>query len=100
MDNFHDLVEEASNITSSANGVDYNDDYNHKYDYIMSLLLVFGIQEFNCPPLNAIVVFGADGVAKAGCGGNVAISATGCHSVRTIVSEGQAPSASDYNFNI
>ena len=77
MDSFHDLVEEASNITSSATGVDYNDDYNHKYDDIMPLLLVFGPQEFNCPPSEAIVVFGDDGVEKAGCGRDVAISATG-----------------------
>ena len=39
MDHLHDLVEEASTITSSMTGVDYNDDYDHKYDYAMPSLL-------------------------------------------------------------
>ena len=36
-------------------------------------------------PPNAISVLGADDKAKAGCGQDVTISATGCQSVRTIV---------------
>ena len=38
---FDGLVEEASNITSSTTGVDYNDDDDHKYDVAIPWLLFF-----------------------------------------------------------
>ena len=68
MAHLHDLVEEASTITSSTNRVDYNDDDDHKDNASMILLLVSEPQEFVQPPLNTIAVFGTDDKAKAGCG--------------------------------
>ena len=66
----------------------------------MPSLLVCETQEFIGPPSKSIAIFGGDGMAKAECGQDVEISATGCQYVRTIVSEGQATSVSDHDFNI
>ena len=59
MAHLHDLVEESSAITSSINGVDYNDDYDHEDDDTMRSLLVFESHEFYHPPSNTIAIFGA-----------------------------------------
>ena len=99
MDHLHDLVEYSSPITSSTTGVDYNNDNDHEYDDAIPSLLVFELQEFVWPPPNAISIFVTEYKAKAGCGQDVAISATGGHSVRTIVAEGQAPSALYHQLN-
>ena len=80
-------------------GVDYNDDYDQKYYDTMPSLLVFEPQEFSRPLSNAIAIFGANDKSKSVCDRDVAISATGCQYVRTIIEEVQAPSASDHNFN-
>ena len=47
MDHLHDLVDQASNITSSTTGVDYNDDYDHEDDDAMPSLLFFEPQDFD-----------------------------------------------------
>ena len=96
---FYDLLQDSSNITSSRTGVDYNDDADHKDDGAMSLLLVFQPQQFIRPPSNTISIFSADYKAKAGCFRDVAMSATVCQYVRTILSEVQTTSTSYHNFN-
>ena len=60
MDNLHDLVEEAINITISTTGVDYNNDDDHEDDDAMPSLSVFEPPEFVCTPSNTIDIFGAD----------------------------------------
>ena len=65
MPNLHDLVEEASNITSIINGVDYKYDYDHEDDDTIPSLLVFDTQEFAQFPSNKISMFGADDKAEA-----------------------------------
>ena len=64
-----------------------------------NLIISFEPQEFARPPSNAISIFGNDDKAKAGCVRDVTISNTGWQSICTIVAEGQAPSASDQEFN-
>ena len=66
-------------------GVYYNDDYDHKYYDTMPSLLVFETQEFARPLSNAIAIFGANDKSKSVCDRYVAISATGCRSIRTIL---------------
>ena len=68
MTHLYDLVEEASTITGSINDVDYNDDYDHRYDGTIPLLLVSEPQQFALSPQNTITIFGADDKANAGCG--------------------------------
>ena len=99
MAHLYDLVEEAITITSSMTGVDNNNDFDHKDDDKLPLLLTFFPQEFAWPPSNAISIFGADDKVKAGCGQNVSISATDSQSVCKLVAEGQASSASYHDFN-
>ena len=96
---FDGLVEEASNITSSTTVVDYNYDDDQKDDVAIPWLLFFLPQEFFRPPPNKIYIFGADYKAKAGCFRDVAMSATVCQYVRTILSEVQTTSTSYHNFN-
>ena len=64
MAHLHGLVEEASTITSSMTGVDYNDDYDHEDDDAMPSLLAFEPQEFTWTSSNEINIFGADDKAK------------------------------------
>ena len=99
MAHLHYLVQEASNITSSTTDVYYNDGDGHGDGDTMSSLLDFDPQQFVQTHLNTIGIFGFDDKAKAGCVQDVAISATGRQYVHTIVAEGQAPSASDHDFN-
>ena len=99
MSHLHDLLREASTINIRMTGVDYNDDYEHKDDDAIPSILVYDPQEFARPPLNVISIFGDDDKVKSGCGRDVEIPATGRQSVRTIVAEVQAPSASYHNFN-
>ena len=65
MAHLHDLVEEASTITSSTNRVDYNDDDDHKDNASMPSLLVSEPREFVRPPLNTpclcLVISAKDG---------------------------------------
>ena len=68
MAHLHDLVEEASTMTSSMTGFDYNDDDDHEDNASMPSLLVSEPQEFVRPSLNIIVVFGNYDKAKEGCG--------------------------------
>ena len=77
MDHLHDLVQEASNITSSTTDVYYNDDDGHGYGDTMSSLLDFDTQQFVLTPLNKIGIFSVDDKAKAGCVRDVTISNTG-----------------------
>ena len=100
MAHLHDLVEEASTMTSSMTGFDYSDDDDHEDDDATPSLIIFYLQEFVRPPSNPIYIFGSDDKANAECGQDVAISATVHHYVRVIVSEGQALSASEHDFNI
>ena len=100
MDHLHDLVEEASIITSITTGVYYNDDYNREDCDAMTPLLCFEPQEFVRPPSNTISIFDTDDKATSVCGQDVTISANGHQSVLMIVAEGQAPSASYHDFNI
>ena len=93
MAHLHDLVEEASTITSSTTGGDYNYDGDHKDDDVRPSILVLDPQEFFQPPSNSIAVFVTNDKAKAGCGQDVAISATGHQFLHTVVSEGQVPIA-------
>ena len=60
MAHFHDLVEEASTISSSTTGVDYKNDYFHKKDDAMPQIFAFETQEFARSPSNAIAISGAD----------------------------------------
>ena len=99
MASLHGLAEEASNITSSTTGADYNDDYDHEDDESIPSLLVFELQEFIRPTSNEIAIFGADDREKAGCGRDVSISATVSQSVCTLVAEEQTPSSSYHDFN-
>ena len=41
MAHLHGLVDETSTMNSSITGVDYNDNYDHKYYDAMPSLLVF-----------------------------------------------------------
>ena len=68
MYHLHYLVYEASTITSSMTGVDYNDEDDHEDDYSMPSLLVFDPQEFVRPPCKKISIFGNYYKAKEGCG--------------------------------
>ena len=68
MAHLHDLVVWDSTISSSVNGVNCNNDYEHKDDVVIPSLLVFEPQEFARPPSNAISIFFSDDTAKAGCG--------------------------------
>ena len=79
------LAEEASNITISTTGADYNDDYDPEDDEAIPSLLVFELQEFIRPTSNEIAIFGADDKEKAGCGLYVSISATGRQSIHIIL---------------
>ena len=58
MAHLHDLVQEASNITSSTTDVYYNDDDGHGDGDTISSLLDFDPQEFVYAPLNTIVICG------------------------------------------
>ena len=85
MAHFHGLVEDNITITSGTTSVDYNDNYDHEDDDTMPSLLVFEPQDFSRPLSNAIVVFGDYKKTKSGCSWDVAIFATGFHSVCTTI---------------
>ena len=99
MSRLHDLVEGSSKITSSMTGVDYNNDDDHEDDDTMPSFLFLDPQEFIRSSSKAISIFGADDKTKAGFVQDVAISVTGSQYLCTNVAEGQAPRASDHDFN-